>query len=535
MDAEVRYRGRLAEAPDDADALYHLGLVRFKLGELDEAGRLIARSLRIRPTCANAFNDLGVIELRKGKREESIKSFALALKLQKDHTEAMNNMGEALKQLHRFDQASVILRRLAQLRPASSEAMSALAEALYGAHETRGALDRYHEAIRLDPDNKRARLGMADLCEGVGKWKQASMQYDAVLRRDPDNGIALSKLLQLPGGELPEKWLLSAERLGAAANEDQALRTRLNFALARYYDREGQYDRAFKFLTLAHAHGAAARPFDATGYTRAIDLLLEALPGEFFGRAVTSDTVSDRPIFIIGMPRSGTTLVEQILCSHSRVAPGGELAALPEVSCRISDLSIRHRPYPWGLRDLDADQLATLGRDYLGRLAKLYPDGRKVTDKFPFNFMHVGVIALALPGAKIVHCRRDPRDTCLSCYFTSFADENPFANDLGTLGQYYSDYHRLMEHWHSVLPGRIFDLQYEELIANPEMTIRHLLGYCGLEWEAGCLSFHETRRDIRTPSRWQVRRPIYSRSVRRWHNYAGHLRPLEEALAPCLR
>ena len=528
-DAGEVYRERLATAPNDAEALHYLGLVHYQLGNLEAAEPLIARSLTIAPACANALNDLGVIKLKKAQREDAIQLFARALSLNKDHSDALNNMAEALKQLHRFDQAVVMLRRLAWLKPNSSEVMRSLAEAFYGSHHTTAALGSYHEAIRLDPENHRARLALADLSEDMGKYRQARMQYDAVLRRDPENPIALSKVLQLPGGAAPAKWVHSAERLAAEAS-DQPMRTRLNVALARYHDREGQYDRAFDFLALAHAHDALTRPFDAAGYTRAIDLILEALPGEFFQRAVTSGVLSERPIFVIGMPRSGTTLTEQILCSHSRVAAGGELVALPDASSRILDLSSRRRPYPWGLQDLDAEQLATLARGYLDRLDKLYPDGRKVTDKLPFNFMHVGVIALLLPKAKIVHCRRDPRDTCLSCYFTSFADENQFANDLVTLGRYYADYHRLMEHWRSAFPGRIFDLQYEGLIANPEPTIRNLLRYCELEWEDSCLSFHETQRDIRTPSRWQVRRPIYRESMERWRNYAKHLGPLEHAL-----
>ena len=528
-DAQQLYRERLAAAPNDAEALHYLGLVHYQLGNLEAAEPLIARSLTIAPARVNALNDLGVIKLKKAQREEAIQLFARALSLNKNHTDALNNMGEALKQLHRFDQASVILRRLACLKPNSSEVMRSLAEAFYGSHNTTAALDRYHEAIRLDPENRRARLALADLCEDMGKYKQARMQYDAVLRRDPQNPIALSKVLQLPGGATPPEWVQSAQRVAAEAS-DQAVRTRLNIGLARYHDREGHYERAFDYLTLAHAHDTRARPFDAAGYTRAVDALLEALPGEFFRQAATSGVQSDRPIFIIGMPRSGTTLAEQILCSHSRVAAGGELVALPNASSQIFDLSPQRRPYPWGLQDLDAEQLATLAREYLERLDKLYPDGRKVTDKLPFNFMHVGVIALLFPKSKIVHCRRDPRDTCLSCYFTSFADENQFANDLVTLGRYYADYHRLMEHWRSAFPGRIFDLQYEGLIANPEPTIRNLLRYCELEWEESCLSFHETQRDIRTPSRWQVRRPIYRESVERWRNYAKHLGPLEQAL-----
>lgn len=207
---------------------------------------------------------------------------------------------------------------------------------------------------------------------------------------------------------------------------------------------------------------------------------------------------------------------------------------LLKVSYQIRELSRSGEPYPRGLRTVGRMGLRQMARRYLDHLDKVASGAARVTDKLPFNFMHLGVIALLFPNARIVHCRRHPLDNCLSCYFTGFAEQIRFANRLDTLGRYYLDYERLMRHWRAVLPVEIYDLHYEELVQNTEKEIRALVDFCGLPWEDACMSFHKTRRGVRTPSRWQVRQPIYSGSVQRWENYAEHLEPLARILEPIL-
>lgn len=234
------------------------------------------------------------------------------------------------------------------------------------------------------------------------------------------------------------------------------------------------------------------------------------------------------------MPRSGTTLTEQILASHSQVAAGGELSMLLKTSYQIRELSKTGEPYPRGLLSIDTPALRKMAARYLAHLDSVSNTADRVTDKLPFNFMHLGVIALLFPNARIVHCRRQPIDNCLSCYFTSFARQIRFANRLDTLGRYYVDYDRLMRHWQAVLPIEIFELQYEDLVSDTEGQIRQLLDYCGLDWEDACLAFDKTERGVRTPSRWQVRQPIYQKSVARWRHYERQLEPLIGILAPVL-
>ena len=322
----------------------------------------------------------------------------------------------------------------------------------------------------------------------------------------------------------------AAQELAERGDRESEATSRLHIGLAHHFDGVGAYDAAFRHLKQGRDFHARLRPFNSDGYSSAVTTLIDELTKDFFQSVPRRAGSSGRPIFIVGMPRSGTTLTEQVLASHSGVAAGGELAALPRASFRVQELSAEHRPYPYGLKSLSAASLESLADEYLQQLGRIDSGNRKVTDKLPFNFMHLGLIALMFPDAKVVHCRRDPMDNCMSCYFTNFAEEVQFADDLETLGRYYADYHRLMRHWSGALPLEMFDLQYEDLVRDTEATMRDLLAYCELEWEPACLKYYETQRGIRTPSRWQVRQPIYGRSIARWRHYQEHLEPLKRAL-----
>ena len=533
-EAEAMYRAVLGQTPDDAPALHYMGLVHYQAGRLEAAEGFMTRSLAIDSTCANTWNDLGVVKLKRNDPEDSMRHFARALALNDRHSDATSNMAAALKQLHRFDKANVFLRRMVDLRPDSAEATRNLADGLFYAGAVAEAIQSYQESIRLDSRCIAARLGLAEACEAAGDFKQAKFQYVAVVRQEPDNPLALAKLLRLRGGATDPAWAAKAEQLVGRPDTDSAVQARLNIALGFYYDKIGDFDAAFGRLKSARDEQANRYPFDSDGYSRAIDALIETVSKKFFETAETSGVSSDRPIFIVGMPRSGTTLPEQVLASHSGVAAGGELSALPAASHRVAELSLGHQPYPYGLKSTSAAALQKLAAGYLEQVDKIDPTSHRVTDKLPFNFMHLGLIPLMFPRATIVHCRRQPLDNCVSCYFTSFAEEIQFTNDLYRLGRYYADYDRLMKHWGSVLPIPILDLQYEDLVNDTESAVRNLLLHCGLPWEEACLRFYQTERGIRTPSRWQVRQPIYRHSVARWRNYEQHLEPLKRGLGPAL-
>lgn len=532
--ASALYTTVLASNPDDHQALHYLGLVRFQQGKLQEADQLLSRSAALEPGNANTWSDLGMVRVKAEQPEEALEPFSRALERSPDHPDALNNKAQALRRLSRFDQARPLLERLVSLKPQSAKALYALADVQQKSSAGEEAIRTYQRALKITPDDPRIRLGLGDALESAGKFKQARMQYLAVLRREPDSPLALARLLQLREGEPEPEQIERAQALADDPGTPEDGRVRLNVALGYLHDRNKQYEEAFRRLQLGYDVQSKREPFDSAGYTRAIDSLIEVLTADFFASAPVSGNESDRPIFIVGMPRSGTTLTEQILASHSQVAAGGELSSLLKVSYQIQQFSTTGEPYPRGLQAIGENSLATMAQRYLDDLDKVSETAGRVTDKLPFNFMHLGVIALLFPNARIIHCRRHPLDNCLSCYFTSFADQIRFANQLDTLGHYYSDYDRLMRHWHEVLPLEIFDLQYEQLIEDTEATVQGLLAHCDLEWEDACLSFYETRRSVRTPSRWQVRQPIYKGSMQRWRNYEAQLQPLVRILEPLL-
>jgi tetratricopeptide (TPR) repeat protein len=529
------YAALLENEPEHAAALHYLGLVRFEQNQLKEAEDLLTRSLHQDPGNPDVWSDLGMVRVRADAAQDALDPFARALALAPEHPDALNNMAQALRSLGRLEQARLLLERLVALKPDSANAYYALASVQQRTNGVSDAIETYQKAVRLDPNDRRIRLGLGDAYESAGKFRQAKMQYLSVLRREPNSPLALARLLQSREGEIDLAWVEKAVSLADDSQTPEDGRIRLNIALGYYLDRKKTYDEAFRRLRLGYDAQAKREPFDSNGYTRAIDRLVQTLTAEFYDKARTSGVDSERPIFVVGMPRSGTTLTEQILASHSRVAAGGELSMLLKVSYQIRQYSRSGEPYPSGLLTLGRVGLRRMARDYLKHLDKISTSAARVTDKLPFNFMHLGVIALIFPNARIIHCRRYPLDNCLSCYFTSFASQIRFANRLDTLGRYYLDYYRLMQHWHAVLPVNIFELQYEDLINDTEGTIRALLDYCGLEWEDACMSFYKTQRGVRTPSRWQVRQPIYTGSVQRWRNYEKQLEPLAEILAPIIR
>jgi hypothetical protein len=254
-------------------------------------------------------------------------------------------------------------------------------------------------------------------------------------------------------------------------------------------------------------------------------------PPELFQPRSVSGDASWSPIFIVGMPRSGTTLLEQVLASHSKVFGAGELEAFKELIGACASKQRIPPAYPDLMDSLSPDGIAELGQLYAERVRPMAPDVERIVDKMPLNFVFVGLIHLALPSARIIHIRRDPLDTCVSCFSLLFTGSQPFAYDLAELGRYYRGYETVMEHWHRVLPpGVMMDVQYEALVHDLEGVSRAVLRHCDLEWEDACRDFYDTKRAIRTASLMQVREPLYRSSVGGWRRYAKHLKPLAEAL-----
>ncbi len=329
--------------------------------------------------------------------------------------------------------------------------------------------------------------------------------------------------------------LAALEALAAAGNRlAPAKRVFVHFALGKALDDIGEHDRAFGHFRLGNALKRREVQYDESAHQLGFRRLIEQYHHAPLQGIAAAGDPSPLPIFVVGMPRSGSTLVEQILASHRQVHAAGELQNLSRVIAAAANSKSEPIPIPSCVTQPDAEGLRQIGQAYLASLPPLAAGKRRITDKLPTNFLHVGLIRLILPNARIIHTLRDPVDTCLSCYSKLFSHGVPFSFDLEELGADYRQYHELMAHWRSVLPpGAMCEVRYEDVVDDLEGQARRLLDYCGLPWDASCLTFHKTERPIATASQVQVRRPVYRSSLSRWRRYEAHLKPLLVEIEAC--
>jgi tetratricopeptide (TPR) repeat protein len=535
----------------------------------EEAEARCREALRLRPDLPRAQDALGAALARQGRLAEAIAAFYHALRVDPMFAAANLHLGAALREQGDLERAVGYLRHALRLRPQLAEAHNQLALALVDRGDLEAAADAYREALRLKPDSVFALSRLGALLEELAEPDKGKELLEQALRLGPDEAPAHAHYgaSLVNQGRLEEArrhflraleiqpdcaaaWFSLAREGGRAfttadishiqnllSSEHRLPRDRINlhFALARIHDRAGHFDEAFSNCEQGNACKARLLHLRGTAYreeTHAafVDRLIAAFGPAHFERTRTFGSSAEEPIFIVGMPRSGTSLVEQILASHPDVHGAGELRWMKQFADDLPAAS-GDGQYPECLAGLNAATARGLGARYIERLRRLGRGKPRITDKMPMNFHHLGLIATLWPRAPIIHCRRDARDVCWSCYFQNFRDV-PFACDLRQLAAYHRQYERLMRHWRAVPPIPILDVCYEELTAEPERVSREIVAFCRLPWHDGCLEFHRTPRVVRTASNLQVRRPIYRTSVGYWRNYEQRLGPLLEALGP---
>ncbi len=388
----------------------------------------------------------------------------------------------------------------------------------------------YERAGELLPGHPRPRLGLAGVLRSLGEVDRAEAVLREVLGRHPGEAEAIASLaeIRLGRGHAEQAEALLRRALALPSLEAR-VRGSLLFILGRLLDGAGRFDEAF--AAASEANRLRAKSYDADAMDRLADRVISIFDAGLIARLAPLGDSTDRPVFIVGMPRSGTSLTEQIIQMHDGVAAGGERIVMHQAAQELPGLLGSASRYPDCMADATEANWSNAAKRVAELACALDPDAARITDKLPSNFIRVGLIATALPGAAIVHCVRDPRDTCLSAYFQDFFGQTIAAStDLRNLGRYYRSYARLMRHWKGVLGDRVLDLAYEDLVTEPEASTRRLMTHVGLPWNAACLRFHQSDRFVPTASAQQVKRPMYTSSVGRWKHYERHLAPLIEAL-----
>lgn len=562
------YHGLLERYPKHPDVNHFLGMAEYQRGKPELAVALIRHAIALQPGNALYYGNLGRIHLNREEYAEAAAALRRALALTPDEPELLHLLGRTLRLDGKAEAALHHLQRASELQPDAMRVLQDLAQALGAARQNTAAAEVYRRLLALaphDPDALRGlahclrvlnRSGEAITCleqalalqpsdpkiwcehgealEEAGQFDAAAGSFRKALELKPGYPVAVACLLALDrGGDDPGLAEAGARHLREDA-VSKPVRVQLQFALGRHFDRGGDYDAAFEHYRSANDIVAVGRRYRAGDTERRTAALMSAFTPDLFRslRALGND--SARPLFIVGMPRSGTTLTEQVLSSHRDIAGAGELGYFMQMSHALQKAAGDATGTFAFVRDLRAQDMQGWTQGYLDLLHGISAGAARVTDKMPLNFLNLGLMALAFPNARVIHCRRDPMDNCLSCYVENMHQDQRYSTGLKSLGQFYLQYHRLMAHWRAALPLPILDVVYEDLVGDFDAQARRLIDFCGLPWDENCSRYYATERAVTTPSKWQVRQPIYRTSVARWRRYEKHLAPLRAALAPLL-
>ncbi|WP_435009065.1 tetratricopeptide repeat-containing sulfotransferase family protein [Tundrisphaera lichenicola] len=554
---EADYQGALAEAcrmlgqidravdccreaarlrPDSPEALCNLGAILVDQGKVDEALGHFREALRLRPDLVAVHNNLGHAYRLQGDIASALAHFRAAVQIDPTTAEARGNLGKILLERGVLEEALVHSREAVRLGPGLVAAWLQLGHVFLRLGRPREAEACYREAIRLRPDYAPAHASLGGVLEQLGDSEPAIASLREALRHDPRHAGALARLAIRLRERLPREERAAIEGLLADPSLSPDRREPLLFGLGQVLDAHGEFDRAALLIGEANALQRAefrrqGQGYDPGAYRAFVDQLLGAFTPDFFARVRGWGPETDRPVFVVGLPRSGTTLVEQILASHPRAFGAGELPMIPQLFTRLPEVVEGPATVRARLDRLGRDSVQGMARGFLDGLAALDGSAARVIDKMPENYLYLGLIAALFPSARVIHCRRDPRDVALSCWMNSFGQVR-WASDPDHIASRIEDYRRVMDHWRRALPTPLFEVDYEELVAEPGRISRDLVAWIGLEWDPACLDFHQARHAVQSASVAQVRRPIYRTSVGRWENYREALGPWFARIGP---
>ena len=558
-DAQQKYLKAISLNPAYAKAYSNLGYVQRQLNKLDASIDSYRKAIKYAPDVPEIFYNLGVSLLQKGIPDEAEHCQLKALQLRENYSEAWEGLGSI--QLYRDDSKKAInsFKQALVCDPKSVTALCGLAKSLsmQGLHGQ--ALKNIEQALLLQPDHIEARLTQGNIFVSVGKLDEALESCNTILKQSPKSKSALllaasiyekkaqpekaytylEPLLAEPCSNV-EAVLCFASISKAIDRVDDAIlmmqdtlehnpqlqasyRRHLYFALGKAHDSLKNYAAAFDCYKSGNQ--LKNTNFSISSFKAMIDANIRIFDEAFLAKHSLQSS-SERPVFILGMPRSGTSLVEQIISSHPQVFGAGELNNINDITTGAATSLGSEKTYPECLTEAGEKDLSLFAKSYIDYLDGLDPDVLRVTDKMPSNYLHIGLIHTLFPKAHIIHCMRDPLDTCLSCYFQDFGGNHPWIYDLENIAYVYKEYKRMMSYWQNELGISIHNVRYEELVENQEKISKELISYIGLDWDEQCMQFHKNKRFIWTASYDQVRQPMYKKSTARWKNYKQQLSPV---------
>ncbi len=530
-EADIAFEKCFERSPERR--LMALAAEHHKEGRAEEAERLYRRVLHDNPRNVDALRLLALIAMKAERADDAEILLKRAIEIAPDFNLALVDLGRLCKDQDRYGEALECFDRAIALEPSHPQVHYLRAATLARASFTHEAIESYRRCLTLKPTHIGALMGLGHVLKAVGDYDGSVASYNACIRRVPDNGETYWSLANLKRYRFDDAMVAEMEKRISATQEDAQSEVNFLFALGKAYEDRGDFERAWHFYRTGNEKQRAQVSYDPV-LTEAInDRLLQVYTPDFLASCAGAGHADPSPIFILGLPRSGSTLLEQILASHSQVEGTSELPYVGRASSSLNRNRNEGLNYPEAMRELTPDNLRALGEEYLAAARAHRRSGTpRFIDKMPNNFPNAGFIATILPNAKIIDARRHPLDACLSCYRQLFAKGQNFTYDLTEIGEYYLQYQRLMDHWATVIPGRVLTVQYEEVVTDFENQVRRLLEFCGLPWEEACLRFYQSERPVRTPSSEQVRQPIYDRSVGHWLHYRHHLGELIEVIAP---
>ena len=531
-EAEESYKSALALDPIQEQLATATQL--FSRGEVEKAEQLCREALKKKPDDVNGLRLLASIASKMEQKEDAIVLLERAVELKPKFAGAWADLAESYSEIENYGKALDAVQRVIQLQPELPFGFMIRGSILGKMSDHDGALQSYQDALDIEPDHMGSNMGLGNVLKTVGRHDESVTAYKKCIEIQPLFAEAYWSLANLKTYNFDDSEILEMENYVTNDVMPVSNKAFFHIALANAKEKQKKYEEAWEHFETGNNFRRQEEIYDSVQTQVTHDQLIEVFNEELVQSTKGKGCQSDSPILIVGLPRSGSTLIEQILASHSKVEGTKELPDLSLLARKLTQSRPQGVKYPYAVKDMSDNELSEFGEDYLTTTKRYRTNKPYFIDKMPNNFANIGFLKMILPNAKVINAQRNPLDSCISSYKQLFYKGQSWSYDLFEIAEYYLEYQRIMDHWHTIFPGEILDLKYEALINDQKSETERLLKYCGLDWEEACLKFYETKRSINTASSEQVRQPLYKEAMYAWKNYESHIGTLISTLQPII-